>query len=82
MASDHAKALKYYKDNQQELVAKYNGKTLIFRDEELLDVKETFTEAYDFAVTNYGIGNFSLQEVSPGPGSYTISVSAPTIALY
>lgn len=82
MSSDHARALQYYKDHQDELVAKYNGQTLIMKNEEILDVRNTFSEAYEFAVNEYGLGNFSLQEVSPGTGSYTVSISTPTSSIY
>ena len=79
MASDHTKALKYYKTNQKELVAKYNGKTLIFQDDKIVEVKDTLEQAYDWAVEKYGIGNFSLQEVAPGEGSYTAYIATPGV---
>jgi hypothetical protein len=79
MASDHTKALKYYKEHQEELVAKYNGKTLIFRDDEILDVKNSIEEAYNYALEKYGIGDFSLQEVAPGEGSYTAYIATPGV---
>lgn len=79
MPSDHSKALDFYKKNQKSLVSKYNGKTLIFRDAEILDVKDTFREAYDFAVKKYGLGDFSLQEVAPGEESYTSYIATPGI---
>lgn len=78
-SSDHTKALKYYKDHQDELVEKYNGKTLIFQDENIVDVKDTLQDAYDFAVKSYGIGNFSLQEVSAGQDSYTAYIASPWV---
>lgn len=81
MPSDHARALKYYKDHQSELVTKYNGKTLILKDEEILDVKDNIAEAYDFAVAKYGIGNFSLQDVAPDTGSYTSYIASPGVLL-
>ncbi len=79
MPSNHVKALKYYKEHQVELVEKYNGKTLIFFDDQLLDVKDSLEEAYNFAIEKYGIGNFSLQEVSPGEGSYTAYIATPGV---
>lgn len=77
--SDHTKALEYYKEHQDELVEKHNGKTLIFQDENIVDIKDTLKEAYDFAIEKYGIGNFSLQEVSPGEDSYTAYVANPWV---
>lgn len=82
MKSDHSKALEFYKKNQKELVSSYNGKTLIFLNDTILDVKDSFREAYDFAMEKYGIGNFSLQEVSPGEGSYTVYIATPGALIY
>ena len=79
--SDHTKALKYYKEHQGELVAKYDGKTLIFHDEKILEVKDSIEEAYNFALYKFGIGNFSLQEVSPGEGSYTAYIASPGVLI-
>jgi len=79
MNSDHEKALKYYKENQVKLVKEYNGKTLIFIDDKIIGLKDTFQDAYDFALKEYGIGNFSLQEVSPGPSSYTAYIASPGV---
>lgn len=79
MNSDHTKALNYYKANQKELVTKYNGKTLIFKDDVIIDIRDTIEEAYAFAVEEYGIGNFSLQEVAPGEGSYTAYIATPMV---
>ena len=79
MKSNHDKALEFYKRNQDDLVAKYNGKTLIFCNEDILDVKDSFSEAYSFAVEKFGIGNFTLQEVSAGSGSYTSFVATPGV---
>ena len=81
MSSDHTQALKYYKEHQDELVAKYNSKTLIFQSDKLVDVKDTLEEAYDFAIEKYGIGNFSLQEVAPGERSYTAYIATPGILM-
>ena len=77
--SDHEKALKYYKEHQVELVAKYNGKTIIFHDDKIMAIKDTIQEAYSFALQEYGIGNFSLQEVAPGSSSYTAYIATPGV---
>lgn len=76
---DHKIALDFYIKNQNELVKKYNGKTLILANSVILDVRDSFQEAYVFALKTYGIGNFSLQEVSPGSGSYTAYIATPGI---
>ena len=78
-SSDHTKALNYYKKNQEELVQKYNGKTLIFNNDKLLIVKDNLKEAYEFALKEYGIGNFSLQEVTPDSSSYTAYFASPSV---
>lgn len=77
MTADHSKALEFYKKNQDKLVSDYNGKTLILDGENILDVKDTFQDAYDYASNKYGLGNFSLQEVSPDEASYTAYIATP-----
>ena len=78
--ADHSAALAFYKGNQADLVSKYNGKTLILSGSEILAVKDSIKDAYDFAVEHFGIGNFSLQEVSEGPNSYTSYIVTPIMA--
>ncbi len=77
--SDHNKALEYYKSHQEELVKMYNGKTIIFHSDEILSVKDSLEEAYNFALKEYGIGNFSLQEVGPTASSYTAYIASPGV---
>ena len=53
---------KYYKDHQTELVSKYPDKYLIIKDQKVISVFETLSEAIDFAKANGLIeGEYLLQ---------------------
>lgn len=82
MTTNHNKALEFYKANQAELVEKYNGKILVLKNEEILDVCDSFAEAHSIALGKYGEGNFSLQEVTPGDESYMAFIATPGVVSY
>jgi hypothetical protein len=46
------KEYKYYKDHQNELVSRYPDKYLIIKDQKVISVFETLSEAIDFANAN------------------------------
>lgn len=60
------KEFKYYLDNQAELVAKYNGKFLVIKDEKVIGVYDTKQEAYDTATAQNELGTFLIQQCLPG----------------
>lgn len=82
MKIDHKKSLEYYKTNQEALVSKYDGKTLVLQNENITDVCDTYSEAYTLAVKKYGEGYFSLQEVGSGESSFTAFIATPGIVSY
>jgi hypothetical protein len=56
------KEYKYYKDHQNELVSRYPDKYLIIKDQKVISVFETLSEAIDFANANGLIeGEYLLQ---------------------
>ncbi len=61
----------FYKDNQEGLVKKYQGKFLIIHNEKVVEVYDAQLEAYTQGEKKYGLGNFLLQECLPGKDSYT-----------
>lgn len=65
------KEFNYYKDHQEELVQKYNGKFLAIVGEEVVGVFDTELEAYAEMKRKYALGTFLLQHCLPGKGSYT-----------
>ncbi|MFA6482966.1 MAG: hypothetical protein WCW62_10335 [Bacteroidales bacterium] len=65
------KELKYYIDHQDDLVAKYNGKFLVIKDQSVVDVCDSLEDAYFQSIKKYKPGTFLIQECSPGEESYT-----------
>lgn len=65
------KEFNYYKDHQEELVQKYNGKFLAIVGEEVAGVFDTALEAYAEMKRKYALGTFLIQHCLPGKDSYT-----------
>ena len=61
----------YYLDNQQDLVAKYNGKTLVIKDLKVVGVYNSEAEAYTEASKQFAVGTFLIQKCQPGKENYT-----------
>lgn len=62
---------KYYLDNQEELVKKYNGKFLVIKDQSIIGVYDTKQAAYDDATSKFQIGTFLIQFCLSGEQSHT-----------
>ncbi len=69
------KEFKYFLDNQDELVKKYNGKFIVIRDKEVIGAYDTFVDAY-FITQERGtkLGTFLIQQCLPGEKCYTTYV--------
>ncbi|MBI5021946.1 MAG: hypothetical protein HZB59_10975 [Ignavibacteriales bacterium] len=65
------KEFKYYKDHQNELIEKYDGKFIVIRCERVVGAYDTELEAYNTAKKEFEIGSFLIQRCSPGKNSYT-----------
>lgn len=78
--TDHKKALEFYIANQEKLVEEYDGKVLVLVEDEIKHVAETYKDAYEYGVATFGLGNFSIQEVSSGPSSYSVHVATPGVS--
>ena len=65
------KEFKYYLDNQDELVKKYNGKYLVIRDNAVVETFKSEDDAYFSSVEKYVPGTFMIQRCSPGDKDYT-----------
>ncbi len=65
------KEFKYYKDHQDELVKKFNGKYLVIKDEQVIGVYDTDLEAYSNSKEKYELGTFLIQHCMLGKNSYT-----------
>jgi len=60
------KEFQFYKDHQEELVGKFNGKVLAIVGEEGLGVYESETEAYTETKKKHKPGTFLIQRCLPG----------------
>lgn len=69
------KELAFFIANQQDLVSKHVGKFLLIKDDKVLAVKDSFSDAYFFGVDNYGLGNFMIQRCIPGEEAYTTRIA-------
>jgi len=65
------KEFKYYIDNQDRLLKKYNGRVLVIKDNEVIGDYSSKTEALFETQKTHKIGTFLIQECSPGSESYT-----------
>lgn len=69
------KELDFFKTNQDELVSKYSGKTLVLQGEKILGIYNTIMEAYTESLKSLEPGSFMLQPCEPGIEAYTVTIS-------
>lgn len=65
--------LKYFKENQAQLLDKYQGKFLVIKDLEVKGAYETQIEAYNEAQKKFELGSFLIQQCLPGEASFSQS---------
>ena len=58
---------KWFKENQESLLSKYEGKILAIKDLEIIGVYTSFGEAYIASAKMHVPGSFLLQKCSSGP---------------
>ena len=61
----------YYLDNQADLVKSYPDKYLVIKNNEVVGVYNSQSEAYDKATEKYKLGTFLIQHCQAGSQSYT-----------
>ena len=62
---------KFYLDNQDEFVKKYNNKHVVVINNKVVGSFKTAGEAYMFAIEKYEPGKFLIQLVTKGDEAYT-----------
>ena len=62
---------KYYLENQDDLVKKYDGKYIVITKDGVMGAFDSVREGYDTALNCFGKGNFMLQLCTPGDGAYS-----------
>ena len=60
------KEFKFYIDHQDEMVAKYDGKVIVIKDEDVLGTYESELAAVTETRKTHDLGTFLVQRVSPG----------------
>jgi hypothetical protein len=65
------KEFKYYIDNQLELVEKYPNKFIVIKDDKVIGVYDSHSDAYNKTVENEELGTFLIQHCLPGVDSYS-----------
>jgi hypothetical protein len=61
----------FYKNNQDELVKKYSGKTLIISGQKVVEVFDSEINAVISSSKKYSPGTYIIQKCEPGDGAYT-----------
>lgn len=64
---------KYYLENQDALVKKYDGKYIVITEDGVMGAFDTVRDGYDMGLNRFGKGNFMLQLCTPGDGTYSFS---------
>jgi hypothetical protein len=63
----------FYRDNQADLVARYDGRFVVIRQGAVIGDYPTYAQAYAETVHQYPLGTFLIQLVEAGEGGYTQS---------
>lgn len=73
--------LNYFIANQDRLVAEYQNKILVIKDQQIVGCYDTPLEAYLEAQKEHAPGTFMIQPCIPGPSAYTVTVNMDYSAL-
>jgi len=65
------KEFQYYLENQEKLVKKYLGKTIVIKDGNVLGSYDSDLDAINTTKVNHKLGTFLVQLCTPGKGAYT-----------
>jgi hypothetical protein len=68
--------LQFFIANQDALVSRYRGKTLVIRGECVEGIYDTALDAYVSALKQFQPGTFMIQPCEPGPGAYTVTINS------
>ncbi|MDR1130321.1 MAG: hypothetical protein LBK96_05015 [Prevotellaceae bacterium] len=71
------KEFKYYLDNQEELVKKYDGRTLVIINNEIVGDYDNWEDAYFDSMDKFESGTYLIQDCSEGEEAYTQTFAAP-----
>jgi hypothetical protein len=69
----------YYRANQDEFVARYDGKVIVLKDNQVIGCFETEMDAVIETRKTHERGTFLVQRVSQGEGAYTATYHSPMV---
>ncbi|MES2386693.1 MAG: hypothetical protein V4543_01725 [Bacteroidota bacterium] len=70
----------WYKDNQEELLKKYNGSYVVIKDYNVIGAFASHIEAIEWGVENYEPGTFLIQLCTPGNSAYTRNFTSTRVS--
>ena len=73
------KECRFYRDNQDDLVAEHNGKVVVIKDCQVLGAYDNHLAAFTEALKQHERGTFLVQTVSEGNEAYTATFYSPVI---
>ncbi len=79
-ANSLRKEFNFYRDHQDEMVAKYNGRIIALKDCKVLGVYDTPLAAFTEVVQQHERGTFMIQRVSEGEEAYTTTFYSPVVS--
>ena len=65
------KDFQYFLDNQNELVKQYEGKFIVIKNQEVVGIYDTESQAFTEAQKQHQLGTFIIQECKKGSEVYT-----------
>lgn len=68
--------LNFFIKNQEELVRKYRGKTLVIQGDKIIATYDHHAEAYFETIKTHAPGTFAIQRCEPGPEAYTVTIQS------
>jgi hypothetical protein len=68
--------LNYFKDHQDDLVARFGRRVLVIRGREVVGDYKSALDAYVEALKRFEPGTFMLQPCEPGPSAYTVTIAS------
>jgi len=71
MSSPLEKEFQWYRDHQEELLKKYEGKFVVIKSGKVLNAYTDIREAVDETAKTHEMGTFLVQKCTPGDQDYT-----------
>jgi len=71
MSNTLDKEFNYYLDNQDDLVAQYDGRVVVIKGQSVIGVFDSELEAVEKTSEEHELGTFLVQRCGPGTEHYT-----------